>query len=356
MTPNQNRHAIVFGCTGISGWALVNQLLSGYPAIDTFEKVTAISNRPFDLDDAQWPCEDDDTRLQIVSGLDLLAEDDISLQRILSEKVSSVRTVSHIYFAAYRESHDGPEECRMNKQMLSVSVQTIEKLSSNFQSVTLITGTKAYGVLLGDKFPFRGQAPLKESFPRIPEEFAKDLFYYHQKDLLKELSAGKTWSWCEVRPDIIIGIAPFGNANCIAQSTGTYLSFYREMEGPGARVPFMGSETGWSLLSTDSNQDLIAQLCIFASLQPKDKVHGQTFNVGDNSIPLSWSTRWPLIAAYFGLEGTGPSKDSLTPAQYIDHHWNEFQNLCHERGLREDVVYRGDSQYWVKGQDECNGL
>lgn len=43
---------------------------------------------------------------------------------------------------AYRESHDGPEECRMNKQMLSVSVQTIEKLSSNFQSVTLITGTK----------------------------------------------------------------------------------------------------------------------------------------------------------------------------------------------------------------------
>lgn len=104
MTPNQNRHAIVFGCTGISGWALVNQLLSGYPAIDTFEKVTAISNRPFDLDDAQWPCEDDDTRLQIVSGLDLLAEDDISLQRILSEKVSSVRTVSHIYFAGIGSS------------------------------------------------------------------------------------------------------------------------------------------------------------------------------------------------------------------------------------------------------------
>jgi hypothetical protein len=99
MTPNQNRHAIVFGCTGISGWALVNQLLSGYPAIDTFEKVTAISNRPFDLDSAQWPCRDDDNCLQIVSGIDLLAEDVISLQAILSEKVSSVETVSHIYFA-----------------------------------------------------------------------------------------------------------------------------------------------------------------------------------------------------------------------------------------------------------------
>lgn len=147
-----------------------------------------------------------------------------------------------------------------------------------------------------------------------------------------------------------IGVAPFGNANCIAQSTGIYLSFYREMEGPGARVPFMGSEPGWTLLSTDSNQDLIAQLCIFASLQQKDKVHGRTFNVGDNSIPLSWSTRWPLLAAYFGLEGTGPSKDCLTPAQYIDNHWNEFQILCHERGLREDVVYRSIRNTGSKGK------
>lgn len=55
-----------------------------------------------------------------------------------------------------------------------------------------------------DKFPFRGQTPLKESYPRIPEEYAKNLFYYHLVDLLHELSAGKPWSWCEVRPDIIV--------------------------------------------------------------------------------------------------------------------------------------------------------
>jgi hypothetical protein len=147
-----------------------------------------------------------------------------------------------------------------------------------------------------------------------------------------------------------IGVAPFGNANCIAQSTGIFLSFYREIEGPGARVPFIGSEAGWTLLSTDSNQDIIAQLCIFASLQPKDKVHGQTFNIGDNSVPLSWSTRWPLLAAYFGLEGTGPSKDSVTPAQYIDRHWTEFQTLCRERGLREDVIYRSIRNTGSKGK------
>ena len=55
-----------------------------------------------------------------------------------------------------------------------------------------------------EKFPYRGQTPLKESYSRIHEEYAKNLFYYHQVDLLHELSAGKAWSWCEVRPDIIV--------------------------------------------------------------------------------------------------------------------------------------------------------
>lgn len=98
MTENQKHHAIVFGCSGINGWALVNQLLSGYPSVGTFAKVTAISNRHFDLDDAQWP-RDNNNRLQLVTGIDLLAENDLSLQRVLAKKVSSVETVSHVYFA-----------------------------------------------------------------------------------------------------------------------------------------------------------------------------------------------------------------------------------------------------------------
>lgn len=64
--------------------------------------------------------------------------------------------------------------------------------------------SQAYGVYLLDNFPFRGQVPLKEDLPRVAPEYAKDLFYYHQVDLLHELSAGKTWSWCEVRPDVIV--------------------------------------------------------------------------------------------------------------------------------------------------------
>lgn len=98
MTVTEKHHAIVFGCSGINGWALVNQLLADYPSNGAFAKVTAIANRDFNLKDAQWP-QDYENRLQLVSGVDLLAEDDHSLQRLLSEKVSSIETVSHVYYA-----------------------------------------------------------------------------------------------------------------------------------------------------------------------------------------------------------------------------------------------------------------
>ncbi|KAJ5668720.1 hypothetical protein N7462_009790 [Penicillium macrosclerotiorum] len=331
------QHAVVFGCSGINGWALVNQLLSGYPSPDSFSRITAVANRPFTSDEAKWPRDD---RLQIVSGIDLLGGDDSSLQKTLAQKVPSVETVSHVYYAAYRASDDAAEECRLNKEMLRAAVQSLEALSSKLSFVTLITGTKAYGVYLLDKFPFRGQVPLKEDLPRVPAEYAKDLFYYHEVDLLHELSAGKAWSWCEVRPDVIVGVAPFGNANCMAQTMGIYLGLYRALEGAGARVPFPGNDKTWRLLSTDSNQDIIARFCIFSSLQPREKVHSRAFNIADSATPVSWSQRWPILAAYFGLEGTGPDDTSLHPTKYIDQHWDEFQALCRQNGLREDIIYK----------------
>lgn len=95
-TCTTDHHAVVFGCSGINGWALVNQLLSGYPSAGSFSKITAIANRPFTAHEARWP---DDDRLQIVSGIDLLAGDDAQISKALADKVSSVETVSHVYYA-----------------------------------------------------------------------------------------------------------------------------------------------------------------------------------------------------------------------------------------------------------------
>ncbi|RAL14140.1 SDR family oxidoreductase [Aspergillus homomorphus CBS 101889] len=334
---NQGHHAIVFGCSGINGWALVNQLLSDYPSRGTFSRVTAVANRAFSRDEAQWPSDD---RLQMVSGVDLLAGDDQALAATLHEKIPAVETISHVYYAAYRASDVPAEECRMNKEMLRAAVQTLEKLSPSLSFVTLITGTKAYGVYLLDKFPFRGQTPLSEDLPRVPAEYAQDLFYYHEVDLLQELSKDKQWSWCEVRPDVIVGVAPIGNANCMAQTMGIYLSLYRHIFGAGARVPFPGNETTWRLTSTDSNQDIIARFCIHASLQPAEKVHARAFNIADSARPVAWAERWPALARYFGLEGVGPDASALHPTKFMEEHWGTVQELCREKGLKEEVIWR----------------
>lgn len=83
--------------------------------------------------------------------------------------------------------------------MLKQAVSSIAQLSRHLKFVVLCTGTKAYGINLGDKFPWANDLPLKESLPRIPEPYASDLFYYHQCDMLDSLSKGKSWTWCEVR-------------------------------------------------------------------------------------------------------------------------------------------------------------
>jgi hypothetical protein len=92
----QGHHAVVFGCSGINGWSLVNQLLSGYPSAGTFSKITAIANRPFTAEDAHWPA---DRRLEIVTDIDLLAGDDETLSKAMADRVTSVDTVSHVYYA-----------------------------------------------------------------------------------------------------------------------------------------------------------------------------------------------------------------------------------------------------------------
>ena len=105
--------------------------------------------------------------------MDLLAGDDAALKKTLAEKISSVDTISHVYYVrvcmsgaflhciivavyvhasnravsnicpAYRAGDIPAEECqRLNKEMLRAAVQTLETLSPRLSFVTLITGTK----------------------------------------------------------------------------------------------------------------------------------------------------------------------------------------------------------------------
>ena len=54
-----------------------------------------------------------------------------------------------------------------------------------------------------DKIPLH--LPLRESHPRVPSPWGDEIFYYSQVDTIKEVQKGKSWKWCDVRPDGISG-------------------------------------------------------------------------------------------------------------------------------------------------------
>jgi nucleoside-diphosphate-sugar epimerase len=94
MTSAGGNHALIFGASGITGWAIVNEILNGYPDRSTFSKVTALTNRPLTQEVSQWPSDD---RLNIVSGLNLLEGSQQDLEKSLRARVDGVDTVTHVY-------------------------------------------------------------------------------------------------------------------------------------------------------------------------------------------------------------------------------------------------------------------
>ncbi|KAK7417116.1 hypothetical protein QQZ08_011742 [Neonectria magnoliae] len=335
-----SNHALVFGASGITGWAITNLILNGYPTLDTFGSVTALTNRPLAAEATQWPSS---PKLQIVSGIDILTPNGQSgLEAELRSKVTHMSRVTHVYFfgslahkkQAYIMDADPAKEISTNVSLLSRAIRAVELLAPNLKFVVLPTGTKAYGVHLIDEFPFKNDLPLKESLPKIPEPHASQMFYYNQCDELAALSKGKQWSWCDVIPDMIVGFVPNNNIYCLAQALGLYLSLYAELNGKNSEVHFPGTEESWKILSNDSSQDIVAKIAIYASLHP-ERSSGQRYNAADNSKPSSWSEKWPIICRYFCLRGVGPPAGGCgpQPMQYLADHVEQWKEVEKKYGL-----------------------
>ena len=90
-----DNHALVFGASGISGWAIVNQILSDYPAKGVFSAVTALTNRPLPAEYALWP---KDSRLDVVSGLDLMKGSQEDLEASMKEKIKGIENVTQVFY------------------------------------------------------------------------------------------------------------------------------------------------------------------------------------------------------------------------------------------------------------------
>lgn len=87
-------HALILGASGISGWGILSQI-GNYPST-FFDHITGTTNRPLSLEKAFLPAAD--ARFCLVSGIDFTKPVE-EVARLLKEKVPSVETISHVFFA-----------------------------------------------------------------------------------------------------------------------------------------------------------------------------------------------------------------------------------------------------------------
>lgn len=124
-----NNHALIIGASGLIGWSVVNQLLRSYPAEGTFSKITALVNRPLDLEKCLWPKTTPSAPdLDLYSGVDLLCPDE-EFEATLEEKVADVISVTHVYYFGKSENITCDSNAHLGK--LSRRIRILSKKSSS---------------------------------------------------------------------------------------------------------------------------------------------------------------------------------------------------------------------------------
>ena len=326
-------HALIFGVSGVSGWAIAREALS-YPDRSKFSLVTALSNRPLSTLDSALPA---DPRLQLASGVDLTQPVEDVMQ-MLRNKVKHVNTVTHIFFTAYVETADYPSLVQVNTALIRTAVSAVDQVAPKLKAVILQTGGKHYGVEYPNEVELK--VPLKEGQGRLPAPYKNDIFYYSQVDVLKELSAKRSWSFTEVRPDLIVGFTPGANFMNGAQGLAYYLVLCKAVHGSGAKVPFPGTERSYRAKHSPTFQDILARLEIYAALNQDKCGGGRAFNAADGEV-ARWLDVWPSICSYFGLVGEGPGSQPLGVEGFKDFFQKNkpaWDKLVEEHDLKTGIL------------------
>ncbi|CCX15730.1 hypothetical protein FPQ18DRAFT_67221 [Pyronema domesticum] len=323
--------ALIFGASGISGWGLLKYCLTD-PTPDYWTRIIGLTNRPMTLEAAALP---NDPRYQLAHGIDLLAGADAVTEKL--KGVEGIEEVETVFFCAYISNSDYHELSRINVALLRAATIAVDTLCPNLKSITLQSGSKYYGTEFAAQTPV-SPPPLVETMPRVPSPFSEKIFYYHQYDLLKELSTGKNWTFYDIRPDVVVGFVPQGNCMNLAGTLGMFLSLYRYVEGEGAEVVFPGTEKSWSNTHTDTSQDVLSRFEILVATSEKAEPQG-SYNIADGD-KTTWAEKWPLICSWFGLKGVAPpqgAKDTQSKAfrEWWDQNRERYQEMKKEFGLKE---------------------
>lgn len=91
--PSPDRNALVFGASGITGWAIIREAVQ-YPSSDAFHRIIGLTNRPLDESTSFLSHSD---KILLASGIDLTTS-----ARVVAEKlrvIDGIEDVTDVYFA-----------------------------------------------------------------------------------------------------------------------------------------------------------------------------------------------------------------------------------------------------------------
>ena len=265
------RTVLVAGASGLLGRAALEQ----FSAAGGWEVVGVSRSVP--------------TGLPGVRLLSLDLGDREACRRVLGD----VGAVTHLVYAALQE---GPglvpgwfedELMQRNAAMLRNLLDGL-RLDA-LEHVSLLQGTKAYGVHHRTIGPEGAPLPLRERAPRAEHPN----FYWLQEDELRARQAEAGWALTILRPTVVYGATGHVNMNPLP-AIAVYAALQR---AAGEPLHFPGTETRRTIREA-VDADLVGRALVWAATAPT--AHGGTFNLTNGDV-FCWDTVWPVIADALGM-------------------------------------------------------
>lgn len=214
------------------------------------------------------------------------------------DALQTLPEVTHLVYAALFElpglvqGWRDDRQIETNGRMLRNLLDPLMKAAPRLRHVTLLQGTKAYGVHVRPL-----AVPAREGRSEMREQ---PNFYWAQEDYLRRVRATQDWCFTILRPVLIVGEAIGGAMNLIP-ALGAHAAVMRER---GPILPYPG---GAERVGQAVDADLLARAIAWAGETPVAR--DQTFNVTNGDV-FSWPNVWPAIAEALGMQ-PGPDEPFL---------------------------------------------
>jgi nucleoside-diphosphate-sugar epimerase len=226
--------------------------------------------------------------------------------------------ITHIAYTALHEKPElvagwsSKEQIETNNAMLHNVVEPIVRSASNFQHISILQGTKVYGVHL-HPIP----VPARERDPRDNHEN----FFFDHEDYVREMGAQHGFNYTALRPQLVTGPTP-GALN-VLPAIGAYAAIRREKGEP---FSFPG---GPSFVWEAADASLVADVMVWAAQSPQ--AANEAFNITNGDV-FEWRSVWPAMAETLGAE-TGPDTP-MSVAAYLEENADVWDQIARKYDLR----------------------